>query len=105
MYYNMEIVDCGINWELYQKAKAKEEAKGEEADMKKVQVPKYDFSNAEFRELVKTMALSTTSIFAYQPPNEEIRARTAIENKVHIDKVPKDPEPESAGYEDYLRVK
>ena len=105
MYYNMEIVDCGINWELYQKAKAKEEAKGEEADMKKVQVPKYDFSNAEFRELVKTMALSTTSIFAYQPPNEEIRARTAVENKVNIAKVPKDPEPESAGYEDYLRVK
>lgn len=51
------------------------------------------------------MALSTTSIFAYQPPNEEIRARTATENKVNIDKVPKDPEPESAGYEDYLKVK
>ena len=102
MYYNMGIQDCSINWELFKKAEEKELAKGEEANMKNVQYPKYDFNNAEFRELVKTMALSTTSIFAFQPSNEAVRAKTAEVQKISINKVPKDPEPESPGYEDFL---
>ena len=105
MYFNMEIVDCGINWEIYKKAEEKELAKGEDANMKNVAVPKYDFQNAEFKELVKTMALSTTSIFAFQPSNEMVRARTATELKVNINKVPKDPEPGAAGYDDFVRIK
>ena len=39
--------------------------KGEDADLKKVDAPGYDHTNPGFLELVKTMALSTTSIFAY----------------------------------------
>ena len=98
----MGIQDCSINWELFKKAEEKELAKGEEANMKNDQYPKYDFNNAEFRELVKTMALSTTSIFAFQPSNEAVRAKTAEVQKISINKVPKDPEPESPGYEDFL---
>ena len=74
MFYNLSIVDCGVNWQVFKKAEAKELAKGADADMKKVEVPKYDIKDHGFNELVKTMALSTRSIFTYQPSNEDIRA-------------------------------
>ena len=51
------------------------------------------------------MALSTTSIFAYQPKNEEIRAKISKKKKISLSKVPKDPEPGGPGYEDYSEVK
>ena len=52
MFYNLSIVDCGINWQVYKKAEAKEMAKGDDADMKKVDVPKYDIEDPGFAALV-----------------------------------------------------
>ena len=105
MFYNLSIVDAGVNWQVYKKAEAKELAKGEEADMKRVEAPKYDIKDPGFHELVKTMALSTTSIFTFQPPNEDIRAEISKRKKISLSKIPKDPEPDGPGYENYLEMK
>ena len=105
MFYNLSIVDCGVNWQVFKKAEAKELAKGADADMKKVEVPKYDTKDAGFAELVKTMALTTTSIFTFQPPNEDVRMAISKRKKVSLSKVPKDPEPGGPGYDDYQKYK
>ena len=73
--------------------------------MKKVDTPAYDTKDPGFMELVKTMALSTTSIFSYQPNSEDIRDRIAKKKKTNIKNIPKDPEPGGAGYEDHMAMK
>ena len=44
---------------------------------------------------MKTVALSTTAFFAYNPGNDVVRARYAKKHKINVDNVPKDPEDEN----------
>ena len=76
MFFDGRIVDCSVNWQVYQKAKAKELAKPEkDQDINKVAKPEYTMNDAGFKLMVKTIALSTTSIFQYTPDSDEVRAR------------------------------
>ena len=59
---------------------------------KKVFPPKYDVTDPSFINLVKTIALSTTAFFAYNPGNDVVRARYAKKHKVNVDNVPIDLE-------------
>ena len=105
MFFDMNITDCSVNYQIFCKAKEKEEGKGDDADLKKVTFPKYDIHDESFKEIVKTMAMSTNCFFAYQPPTEEVRARIAKETKRNIKKIPKDPQVGEDGYEEQQEMK
>lgn len=94
LFFDRNIVDATLNWQTYQDALLRQSKRTEEGG-KKVVAPKYDFTDPSFINLVKTVALSTTAFFAYNPGNDVIRARYAKKHKMNVDNVPKDPEEEN----------
>ena len=104
MFFDMSIVDCSVNYQIFCKAKEKEEAKGDEADMKKVAFPQYDTDDETFKEIVKTMAMSTTCFFDYKPSADEVYARIAKEMKINVKKVPKPELKGDEGYEEHEQM-
>jgi len=58
-----------------------------------------------FRILVESVALSTTSFFAYQPNNDEVRAFVAKEKGVDVSKIPKDVKQGDEYYNDFEAMK
>jgi len=58
-----------INYEIYQRLLEKEIEKKDKGNVKNVVAPKYDVKGSTFRILIESIALSTTSIFAYNPTN------------------------------------
>merc|ERR1719163_1979282 len=91
MFFNMKITEAGVNWEVFRKALAKEEAKGDEGDVKKVKRPEYDPEDPDFAHFIKAIALTTTASFSYTPKLEEVRARLARQKKVDLKKIDEDP--------------
>jgi len=81
MFFNNDVVDASVNWQVYLKTKEKEEKKGADGDMKKIKEPRYSFEDPGFQELVKTVALSTKSFFAYEPSEEVIKNSYLKANK------------------------
>lgn len=67
LFYNLKSIDASVNWEIYKKLEEIEIAKGTDGNLKNVAKPAYDTTEAMFRILVESVALSTTSFFAYQP--------------------------------------
>lgn len=64
--------------------------KGTDGNVKNVITPQYDPKEKMFRMLIESVALSTTSFFAYQPNNDEVRAYVAKERQIDVAKIPKD---------------
>lgn len=56
--------------------------------------PKYDPENVDFKNFVKTIALSTTAFFAFNPNNDVVRAAYAKANKISPDSIPKENIPD-----------
>ena len=84
MFYDGSMTDCAINWQLYQNELRKNE-KREEKEKKKVDVPEYDVKDPGFMQMVKALALSTTSIFAYTPDAADVKGRVGKETKYKAD--------------------
>jgi magnesium-transporting ATPase (P-type) len=101
MFYDLRSIDCSVNWEIYKRLEAMEIAKGAEGDLKKLAKPQYDVEDDGFKTLVRTIALSTTSFFAYTAGNDEIRARLAKKIGKHVNSIPKDYAPGDALYPQY----
>jgi hypothetical protein len=69
--------------------------------MKNVPQVQYDTEDEGFKALVRTIALSTTSFFAYTATNDEIRAKLAKDSKKSVDSIPKDFSNELPMWEEY----
>ena len=65
IFYNRKVINADINMESYRKDIINETAKGKDGDINRVKVPEYDQGDELFMLLVKTMALSTKTIFQY----------------------------------------
>jgi len=92
MFIAGETIDCGINYQLYKK---KMTAAGNNADAKaRVEVPKYMkyLDDVNFETMVKTLALSTTSFFAFTPDIGLLKREYAKELGVNVDKLTKTEE-------------
>lgn len=79
LFFDLKSVDASVNWEIYKRLEKIELAKGENGNIKNVQKPAYESEDLAFLAIVEAIALSTTSFFAYQPNNEEVRAFVAKE--------------------------
>lgn len=90
MFYDGKVKDTSINYEIFSNALNREKEKGENANLKNVQHPDYDITDPGFRNMINTVALSTTSFFSYTPPPEEVRAKLAKKKGKNIKDVPKD---------------
>jgi hypothetical protein len=90
IFYDMRSVDASANWEIVKRLEEIEKKKGEDGNMKNVPTVAYDIDDEGFKALVRTIALSTTSFFAYTASNDEIRAKIAKDGKINISSVPKD---------------
>lgn len=65
IFYNRTVINAEVNMETYRKELATETAKGKDGNVEKVKVPEYSQDDSMFMELVKTLALSTTTFFQY----------------------------------------
>jgi hypothetical protein len=74
---NGAVIDLSTNYEIYKRLLEKEIEKKDLGNLNNVVVPKYDVNGTTFRTLVESIALSTTSMFAYAPKNSEIRNKLA----------------------------
>lgn len=92
LWYNLEVTEADINWQSYKQSLEREKARAKENNtaMQTVSAPKYDPENAHFKDFIKTIALSTTAFFAFNPNNDVVRAAYAKANKVAPESVPKD---------------
>ena len=54
--------------------------------------PKYDVTDKSFINFVKTIALSTTAFFAFNPTNDVIRAKYAKDRKLDPTSIPSEPD-------------
>lgn len=92
MFIAGETIDCGINYQLY---KNKLDKAGNNADAKsRVEKPKYMkyLDDINFETMVKTLALSTTSFFAFTPDIGLLKREYAKEKGVNVDKLTKTEE-------------
>jgi sodium/potassium-transporting ATPase subunit alpha len=101
MFYDLKSVDCSVNWEIHQRLMEIEQAKGKDANMNAVPRPSYETSDNGFKTMVRTIALSTTSYFAYAPQNDEIRAKLAKRLKKDVKGMPKDYKPGEPYWDEY----
>lgn len=81
MFFNRKTVDCGINWQAYERYKATVKP-GEEPDAK--MVPDYDKDDAGFQALVQAVVLGTYTIFNYNPTDDEAKQLYARLRKVAV---------------------
>lgn len=99
IFYNLKAVDASVNWEICKRLTEIETKKGDKGDLKSVATPQYDTEDAGFKTLVDAVALSTTSFFAYQPNNDEVRALVAKQLGKDPTSMPKDGGEFAADYE------
>ena len=74
LFVNRRVLNAEVNMETYRKELEAEEAKGDDGQPDKVKVPEYRQDDELFMTLVKTLALSTTTFFQFDPKDEEIKA-------------------------------
>jgi sodium/potassium-transporting ATPase subunit alpha len=104
MFFDLKSVDCSINWEIYKRLEKIEIEKGTDGNLKNLPKPQYEVEDQSFKNFVRTIALSTTSFFAYTPGNDEIRAGIAKTYKKNINSVPKDFAPDGPCYDEFLEI-
>jgi len=85
MYFNRKRISADTNWEVYKKEVAKQAAKPEN-ERQKVEVPGYELDDEAFMTFVRSIALTTTSYFAYTPKDEEINAKYKKQAKQDLPK-------------------
>ena len=90
IYYNKQIVDASVNWEIYRRLLDIETQKGDQGQPRNVAAPKYDVQDVNFRTMIQTVALSTTSFFSYTPTQDQIRAAVAKKLNRTLKSLPKD---------------
>jgi len=92
MFIAGETIDCGINYQLYKNKLAK--AGNNEDAKSRVEVPKYMkyLDDINFETMVKTLALSTTSFFAFTPDIGLLKREYAKLLNVNVDKLTKTEE-------------
>mmetsp|Transcript_3893 Transcript_3893/g.4576 ORF Transcript_3893/g.4576 Transcript_3893/m.4576 type:complete len:561 (-) Transcript_3893:2145-3827(-) len=73
MWIGKEIINAEVNWESYFKELEGEKAKGKDGMIEKVKVPEYQLEDKLFKELIKTLALSTTTFFNFDPKDDEVK--------------------------------
>lgn len=96
LWYNLEVVEADMNWQSYNQSLKRETQRAEEENRPEnpIAAPKYDAKNKDFLDFVKTIALSTTAFFGFNPNQDEIRAAYAKKHKVNPTDVPKEDIPE-----------
>lgn len=90
MYVNERVEDVSVNWEIYKRLVEIETAKGEEGNVNSVPTPKYNPEDKSIKTLVESIALSTTSFFAYKPSSDEVRNFVAKRKGVSASRLPAD---------------
>lgn len=83
-----EVVDCGINYEIYKKLEEMEEKKSATEGKKRVQEPKYNVNDPVFKCFVETLALGTITDFAYMPSLDEKKKWVADKYKKPFKSLP-----------------
>jgi len=73
IFFNRTVINAEVNMETYRKQIIEEEKLGEKGNVDQVKKPSYSQNDNMFMELVKTLALSTTTFFQYQPTDEEVK--------------------------------
>lgn len=73
MWIGRDIINAETNWESYKKELEIEIKKGKDGQPDKVKQPEYDINDSLFRELIKTLALSTTTYFFFDPADDEVK--------------------------------
>jgi len=86
MFISGNPIDCQINYQTYQKELDAAPTK-EKKD--KVPAPKYNINDSDFQLMVKTLALSTTSIFKFTPDTGLIKREMAKVGKYNIETLTK----------------
>jgi len=105
VFYDRKVLDASLNFEIFFNREQRAREQGEEA-LKKLKVPEYyDNETKTFEDgfvtLAKCLALTTTSYFAYQPTNEDIRNRLAKQKNKNVKSIPKDVKAGDAWYQDF----
>jgi len=79
MYYNRQIIDASVNYQLFQRNMAKPKEERDE----KLEIG-YDAQDPAFRALVQAIVLGTYTIFQYDPSDEECKQLYARQKKVAV---------------------
>ncbi len=79
-----------MNWEISKRLEKIEKERGEHANLKSVPEPKYNTEDTTFKQLIETIAFSTTSFFSYKPLSDEIRAQVARNMSLRISQIPQE---------------
>lgn len=88
IYYNRQIIDASVNLQVAKELIRKEQDKGKDGDVKSVKDVSYDVKDSQFMNLIKAVALSTTSIFAYNPTDDFVRSTYLKEKKLDEGDIP-----------------
>ena len=86
-------MDASINYEIYKRMLETAKPKGEAAVLS-VKTPQYETDNADFKTLIISIALSTSSFFAFEPSSDQYRQLVAKEQKKDAKKLPKEVDKE-----------
>lgn len=86
MFISGNPIDCQINYQTYKKECA---AATTEEKRNKIPAPKYNLNDGDFRLMVETLALSTTSIFKFTPDTGLIKREMAKIGKYNVDTLTK----------------
>lgn len=86
MFISGNPIDCQINYQTYKKECA---AATSEEKRNKIPAPKYKIDDNDFRLMVETLALSTTSIFKFTPDTGLIKREMAKIGKYDVETLTK----------------
>ena len=93
VFINGKVMDASINYEIYKRMLETAKPKGEAAVLS-VKNPQYETDNADFKTLIISIALSTSSFFAFEPSSDQYRQLVAKEQKKDAKKLPKEVDKE-----------
>jgi len=102
MFYNKNVLDAGVNYQIFVNQLAREEAKGDQKNLKAVAYPMYDpKTDSGFEALIKSVALSTTSTFGFEPKNGDIIRHLAKSKGKNVKSFPEQIDAESEHWGDF----
>jgi sodium/potassium-transporting ATPase subunit alpha len=93
LWIGKDIINAEVNWETFKRELETENKKGKDGLPDKVKRPDYNVEDKLFRELMFTLALSTTTFFNFDPKLDEVKnwhRKDAKKAKAQEYKFPKD---------------
>jgi hypothetical protein len=69
VFISGKVMDASVNYEIYKRMLESAKPKGEAAVLG-VKTPQYETENADFKTLITSIALSTSSFFAFEPSSD-----------------------------------